>query len=68
MKNMLLAGLQFLFRIGPILFGLAFLAPVSAELMTLAGIIQPFGMPSIYVGLIIGLSWGSYALLRGRWI
>jgi len=60
--------LKFLFSIGPLLFGIGFMAPVTAELMTVAGITQPFGFTPITVGLAIGIGWGSYALVRGSWI
>ena len=68
MKDMLLTALKWLFAIGPILFGVAFMAPVLAEIMTASGLSQPFGLSPITVGLAVGLSWGSYALVRGRWI
>lgn len=68
MKDILLNTLKWLFAIGPILFGIGFMAPVLAELMTVAGITQPFGIAPIAVGLAIGLGWGTYALVRGSWI
>ncbi|GAB5502069.1 hypothetical protein [Pyruvatibacter sp.] len=68
MKDMILATLKNLFAIGPILFGVAFLAPVFSELMIAADITQPFGLPPIAIGLVVGLGWGSYAYVKGSWV
>ncbi|MGD1935432.1 MAG: hypothetical protein ACFB0Z_13175 [Candidatus Phaeomarinobacter sp.] len=68
MSTAFFSTLKFLFSIGPVLFGLGFMAPVLAELMTTAGITEPFGLAPIVVGLVIGLGWGTYALVRGSWI
>ncbi|CDO59688.1 MULTISPECIES: hypothetical protein [Parvibaculaceae] len=68
MKDMILATLKNLFAIGPILFGVAFLAPVFSELMIAADITQPFGLPPIAIGLVAGLGWGSYAYVKGSWV
>ena len=68
MKDMLLAVLKWLFAIGPVLFGVAFMAPVLAEIMTASGLTRPFGLSPVIIGLAAGLTWGTYALVRGRWI
>ncbi len=57
-----------LYAIGPVLFGIGFLAPVIGELLVLAGYDAPFGQPAIVTGAAIGLAWGAYAQIRGSWI
>jgi len=52
----------------PILFGLGFIAPLTAQLMAAFGIAGPFGLSSLAVGLAFGGAWGLYAQVRGRWI
>lgn len=61
-------ALQKFFAIMPFLFGIGFIAPVIAQVMTVAGWEAPFGMERIVFGLVIGASWGLYATIRGRWI
>lgn len=68
MATMALAALGRLLALGPVLFGIGFMAPVLAELMLAAGIPAPFGLPPIAVGLAVGLAWGTYAYRKGRWI
>lgn len=57
-----------LFAIGPLLFGVAFMAPVIAALMNLVGLSAPFGISPLQLGLAIGIAWGGLASLRGTWI
>ena len=47
MPTAIQSTLKALFAIGPILFGIAFMAPVLAELMVAADITQPFGLAPI---------------------
>lgn len=68
MTALALNVLKFLFSIGPLLFGIGFLAPVLAELMVAAGLHQPLGLEPIMLGGLLGLSWGSYALIKGSWV
>ncbi|OJU98888.1 MAG: hypothetical protein BGO06_20390 [Shinella sp. 65-6] len=57
-----------LFAIMPFLFGIGFIAPLTAQLMALADIAGPFGMSRIGFGLIFGGAWGLYANIKGRWL
>lgn len=52
----------------PILFGLGFIAPLTAQLMVAFGIEGPLGLTPLAVGLAFGGAWGLYAQIRGRWI
>ncbi|NCP17616.1 MAG: hypothetical protein GW855_00435 [Erythrobacter sp.] len=61
-------ALQKLFSIMPLLFGIGFIAPVIAQVMTMWGWDAPFGMQRIVFGLLIGALWGLYATIKGRWI
>ncbi len=53
---------------GPILFGVAFLAPLIAQSMDAASLPAPFGLGSLPFGLGVGLTLGVIAALRGRWV
>ena len=53
---------------GPILFGVAFLAPLIAQSMVALSLPAPFGMEPIHFGLGTGLVLGVVAAFRGRWI
>lgn len=65
---MLEALITQIFRFGPLLFGLGFLAPLFCELIELSGAALPFGMAPIAAGLILGGGLGLMAQLRGSWI
>ena len=53
---------------GPILFGVAFLAPLIAQMIEEAALSAPFGLAAIHFGLMTGLTLGVIAALRGRWV
>ena len=53
---------------GPILFGVAFLAPLIAQSLEAASLPAPFGLEPLPFGLALGLSLGVIAALRGRWV
>jgi hypothetical protein len=55
-------------RFGPVLFGIAFLAPLIAQSLEAAGLSAPFGMQPIHFGLAVGLVMGVVAKRRGRWV
>jgi hypothetical protein len=57
-----------LFAVMPFLFGIGFIAPLTAQIMIAAGIEGPFGLSPIAIGLAFGGAWGLYAQLKGRWI
>lgn len=52
----------------PLLFGLGFIAPLIAQTMAYWNIDAPWGMSRIGFGLAIGVPWGLYANIRGRWL
>ena len=53
---------------GPILFGVAFLAPLVAQSLEATALRAPFGMEPLHFGLAVGLSLGIVAAFRGRWV
>ena len=53
---------------GPILFGVAFLAPLIAQSLEAASLSAPFGLEPLPFGLAAGLTLGVVAALRGRWV
>ncbi len=54
--------------LGPILFGVAFLAPLVAQSLEAASLPAPFGLAPIHFGISLGLSLGILAAIRGRWV
>lgn len=61
-------ALKGIFFIMPLLFGLGFIAPVTAELMDLTGTAAPMGLTPLTFGLLLGGAWGLYATIRGSWL
>lgn len=61
-------ALKGIFFIMPFLFGLGFIAPVTAELMILAGVQAPLGLTPLTSGLLLGGAWGLYATVKGSWL
>ena len=53
---------------GPILFGSLFLGPLIDQSMQALGIQAPGSLTTLQLGLIVGLSLGIVAALRGRWV
>ena len=56
------------FYFGPLIFGLGFIAPLSAQIIDAMSWIPPFGLSSLTIGLIIGGALGMLAQFRGRWV
>lgn len=52
----------------PFLFGIGFLAPLTAQVIDRAGWTPPFGLSSLLCGLIVGAGLGALANVRGRWL
>lgn len=50
----------------PLVFGLGFVAPLSAQILTVSG--YSASIDNIYIGLAIGGSLGLMAQLRGSWV
>ncbi len=61
-------ALKGIFFIMPFLFGIGFIAPVTAELMSAAGAEAPLGLSRIGFGLLFGAAWGLYATIKGSWL
>jgi hypothetical protein len=61
-------ALKSVFFIMPFLFGIGFIAPVTAELMALLGFKAPLGLTDIGFGLVVGGLWGFYATVKGSWL
>jgi ABC-type dipeptide/oligopeptide/nickel transport system permease component len=57
-----------LFFIGPLLFGLAFLAPLTAQVIERMAWSAPMGLTPLQFGLILGGALGVLATWRGRWV
>lgn len=58
----------FLFRFGPLWFGIGFLAPVLSGLMQAFNIIPPLGLSPMIVGLFVGGILGMIATVRKTWL
>ena len=61
-------ALRGLFFVMPFLFGIGFIAPVTAELMNAFRISAPLGLTPIAFGLVFGGLWGLYATIKGAWV
>lgn len=57
-----------LFRVMPLLFGLGFLGPLFAQVLTMAGWTPPMGLAPLAIGMAVGGVWGGVATLTGRWL
>lgn len=57
-----------LFRLGPVWFGIGFLAPAIAALIEALHVAPPLGLAPITCGLIVGVVLGSIATVRGTWL
>jgi hypothetical protein len=53
---------------GPLFFGVSFIAPLIATLLTRSGFEPPFGLSPIWLGIVLGSVWGLYAKFRGSWV
>ncbi len=60
--------LKGVFFIMPFLFGIGFIAPLTAELMSVLGYTAPLGLSPIGFGLLFGGLWGLYATVKGSWL
>jgi hypothetical protein len=64
----MIAAIKTIFYFGPLLFGIGFIAPLTAQVIEHAGWQVPFGASPIVGGLILGIVLGGVAQIRGRWI
>ncbi len=63
----MLAAIKTIFYFGPLLFGLGFIAPLTAQILAHVEAPLPFGLTPLIAGLILGAVWGTYAQIKGRW-
>jgi hypothetical protein len=56
------------YAVGPVLFGIGFVAPVLAQTMDALSVDAPLGMGRLRFALVVGILSGTVAKLRGRWI
>ena len=64
-------ALQKFFTLMPLFFGIGFIAPLIAQSMAVLHIATPFGLSPVACvacGLAVGVPWGLYATLKGRWL
>jgi hypothetical protein len=61
-------ALKGLFFVLPFLFGIGFIAPLTAELMPRLGLSAPLGLSPLGFGLVFGGLWGLYATVKGSWL
>ncbi len=57
-----------LFAWMPIIFGIGFVAPVTAALLEASGIEIPMEANPLEAGLAVGFMWGLVAKYTGRWV
>lgn len=57
-----------IFDYGALVFAFGFLAPLTSQLIQLAGWAPPFGLAPLHVGLIVAAIYGTFAQVTGRWI
>jgi hypothetical protein len=53
---------------GPVIFGVAFLAPLIDQSMQAAGVGAPLGVTTLQFGLMVGATLGLVAKFRGTWV
>lgn len=56
------------FHFGPLLFGLLFISPVTAQIIIALGWAPPLGLSPLLAGFVLGITWGLFAQMRGSWI
>ena len=60
--------IAFGFSLGPVLFGVGFLAPLIAALLDVADVSAPFDLTPIQFGLGLGVLLGILARQRKTWL
>lgn len=60
--------LKFIFSIGPLIFGIGFLAPLISQSFQALGWSAPWGFSTLTFGLLVGAALGALATVRGRWV
>ena len=62
----MIAAIKTIFYFGPLIFGIGFIAPLTAQVIERAGFVLP--VSPLVAGLIVGVALGGVAQVRGRWI
>ncbi|SIO20147.1 hypothetical protein SAMN02745824_3328 [Parasphingorhabdus marina DSM 22363] len=62
------AAVAKIFEFAPLLWGLGFLAPLTAQILDMMHWAAPWGLTPLGFGFIIGGIWGIYAQVRGTWL
>jgi hypothetical protein len=62
------AVIRFLTDLGPLFFGIGFLAPLITQIIELQQWSTPLGMNPLWFGLALGTTLGLVANVRGRWV
>lgn len=65
---MLIKFIALIFKFGPIIFGIGFMAPLFTALIVRAGLALPFDLTPLLAGLLLGGGFGLFAQLRGSWV
>ena len=60
--------LRVVFTLGPLIFGIGFLAPLIDQALRALGWPAPFGLTTLLFGLLVGGLLGVLATVRGRWV
>ncbi len=61
------ALLKRIFALTPLIWGVAFVAPLIAQIWMRMDWTIPFALTPLTFGWLIGGSWGLYAQIRGTW-
>ncbi len=64
----MIQAVKTIFYFGPLIFGLGFITPLSAQIIDSMSWTPPLGLSSLMTGLMIGGTLGLLAQLRGRWV
>ena len=59
---------KLVFDHGAILFGVGFVAPLAAQILMKMNAPLIMGVDHIWLGLGLGIVWGLFAQVKGRWI
>ena len=54
------------FGLMPLWFGIGFIAPLTAQIITAAGLAASVPVAPIVIGLVVGIVWGGAAVVTGR--
>ncbi|MEQ1755069.1 MAG: hypothetical protein ABL973_13160 [Micropepsaceae bacterium] len=52
----------------PLLFGIGFVAPLTAEIVRAWSLPLPTGFAPLAAGLLLGVVWGGIATWKRRWL